>query len=187
MLENLSDKILIQQYLSGDSKSLEALIARYLKLIYSFVYKNVGSASDAEDITQEVFVKAWRNLKKFDQTRSFKPWVFQIAKNTSVDFLRKKKSIPFSRFENDEGKNVLVENLPAVPANILEKLSDKRVLSVALAHLSEKERRVVVSRHTDGMSFKEIAKEFGESVNTVKSRYRRSLANLRKAVNGDGK
>ena len=96
MPEPLEDKKLIQQYLKGDSKSLDFLIAKYLKMIYSFVYKNVGSQSDAEDITQEVFVKVWKNLKKFDQKKSFKPWIFQIAKNTSIDFLRKRKTIPFS-------------------------------------------------------------------------------------------
>ena len=96
MTELIEDKILIQQYLKGDEKSLEILIARYLKPIYSFVYKNVGNPSEAEDITQEVFIKIWKNIKKFDQNKNFKPWIFQIAKNTSIDFLRKKKSIPFS-------------------------------------------------------------------------------------------
>ena len=90
MTENLADKKLIQQYLKGDEKSLEILVVKYLKLIYSFVYKNVGNPAEAEDITQEVFIKVWKNMKKFDQNKSFRPWIFQIAKNTSIDFLRKK-------------------------------------------------------------------------------------------------
>ena len=56
----------------------------------------------------------WKNIKKFDQNKNFKPWIFQIAKNTSIDYLRRKKSIPFSRFENEKGQNLLVENFPGV-------------------------------------------------------------------------
>ncbi len=95
-----SDQKLIANYLAGDEKSLEILINRYLRPIYSFVYRHVGNGEVAEDITQEVFVKVWRNLKKFDQNKSFKTWIFTIAKNTSFDFFKKKKAIPFSELEN---------------------------------------------------------------------------------------
>ena len=182
MLETLNDKELIQQYLRGDGKSLDFLIERYLKLIYGFVYKNVGSEADAEDITQEVFVKIWKNIKKFDQEKNFKPWIFQIAKNTSIDFLRKKKSIPFSKFENEKGQNPLVDRIITPPVNLIGKLSDERTLAMAMQNLNEKEQKVIILRNTDGLSFKEIAEVFNESVNTVKSRYRRSLMNLKKNI-----
>lgn len=178
----IEDEKLIQLYIKGDEKSLEILIGRYLKMIYSFVYKNVGSQAEAEDITQEVFVKVWKNIKKFDQKKSFKPWVYQIAKNTSIDFLRKRKIIPFSKFENEKGQNMLVDNMPATPDNLLENLSDKNVLAGAMQGLSEKEQKIINMRHRDGMSFKEIAEVLQESINTVKSRYRRTLANLKKNI-----
>ena len=73
-----SDQKLIADYLGGDEKALEILIYRYLKPIYSFVYRYVGNEQEAEDITQEIFVKAWRNLKKFNQNKSFKTWIFTI-------------------------------------------------------------------------------------------------------------
>ena len=184
-METLTDKNLIQQYLKGDKQLFDVLVARYLKMIYSFVYKNVGSEAEAEDITQEVFIKVWKNMKKFDQNRNFKPWVYQIAKNTSIDFLRKKKTIPFSRFENEKGQNVLSENIAAKPANIIENLSDKKVLLAAMAGLTEKEQKIINFRHNDGMSFKEIAEAFKESINTVKSRYRRTLSNLKKNIKED--
>jgi len=182
MSETLEDKNLIQRYLKGDAKALDTLIENYLKMIYSFVYKNVGSQSDAEDITQEVFVKVWKNIRKFDQKKSFKPWIFQIAKNTSIDFLRKKKSIPFSRFENEKGQNPMVENIPAAPLNLIEKLSDQKTTVAAVQGLTEKEQKLVNLRHTEGLNFREIAEIFKESVNTVKSRYRRVLLTLRKNI-----
>ena len=182
MTDAPEDKNLIQQYLKGDSKALEILIARYLKLIYGFVYRSVGSPADAEDITQEVFVKVWKNIKKFDQNKSFKPWIFQIARNTSIDFLRKKKSIPFSRFENEKGQNPLVDNIAATPANLIERISDKKTLDTVMQSLSDREQKIINLRHDDGMSFKEIAEVFQESINTVKSRYRRTLAVLRRNI-----
>lgn len=186
MQETLSepDKKLIQQYLKGDSKSLDVLITRYFKQIYGFVYKNVGNVAEAEDITQEVFIKIWKNIKKFDKKRSFRPWIFQIAKNTSIDFLRKKKSIPFSKFENEKGQNSLVDNIVAAPLNLIGKISDKKTILAAMQNLTDKEQRVINMRHNDGMSFREIAETFQESVNTVKSRYRRSLMNLRRNIKG---
>ncbi|MCX6721516.1 MAG: RNA polymerase sigma factor [Candidatus Staskawiczbacteria bacterium] len=178
----IEDKKLIQQYLKGDEKSLEMLIGKYIKPIYSFVYKNVGNQAAAEDITQEVFIKIWKNIKKFDQRKSFKPWLFQIAKNSSIDYLRKKKSIPFSRFENEEGQNALIENIKAAPLNLVENLSDKRVLASAMEGLGKNEQKIINLRHVEGLSFKQIAEIFEESINTVKSRYRRTLSGLRKNI-----
>lgn len=176
------DTELIQKYLKGDEKSLEILVAKYLKPIYSFIYKNVGSVNDAEDIAQEVFVKVWKNIKKFDQKKNFKPWLFQIAKNASIDYLRKKKTIPFSKFENEKGQNILLESMVALPLNLIERLSDKRVLAVAMQNLSTKEQKIIQMRHEQGMSFQEIADTFEESINTVKSRYRRTLANMKAKI-----
>lgn len=182
MADKNEDKNLIRRYIKGDEKALEVLVKKYLKLIYNFSYKNVGVQAEAEDITQEVFIKVWKNIKKFDANKDFKPWIFRIAKNTAIDYLRKKKSVPFSRFENEKGQNVLLDNIAALPQNIMESLSDKRVLAAAMQGLSDKEQKIINLRHDYGMSFKEIAENFEESINTVKSRYRRILASLRKNI-----
>lgn len=175
----IEDQNLIQQYLKGDEKSLEILVEKYLKIIYGFIYKSVGDQAVAEDISQEVFIKVWKNLRKFDQKRNFKPWVFQIAKNTLIDFTRKKKSIPFSKFENEKGQNVLLDNMASKSANILDVLNNKRILATVLQKLDTKEQKLINLRHTQGMSFQEIADALGESINTIKSRYRRILKNIK--------
>lgn len=181
-MQEQNDIKLIKEYLKGDEKSLEILIEKYLKSIYSFSYKNVGNQADAEDITQEVFVKVWKNIRKFDQNKSFKPWIFQIAKNTSIDFLRKKKTIPFSRFENEKGQNFLIDNLEAVSSNFINIFSDRKILAAAMENLTQKEQKIIALRHNDGLSFREIADIFEESINTIKSRYRRTLISLRRKV-----
>jgi RNA polymerase sigma-70 factor (ECF subfamily) len=176
----LTDQEIIRRYLKGDEKSLEILIARYLKPIYGFIYKNVGDTAAAEDVTQEVFVKIWKNLKKFDQKKDFKPWIFQIAQNASIDYLRKKKTIPFSRFENEKGQNVLTENIKDETPDLLEVLNDKKILAEVMEILPEKDRKLISLRHGDGLSFREIAEIYEESINTIKSRYRRIIINIRK-------
>jgi len=178
-----TDQEVISQYLNGDEKSLEFLVKKYLKPIYGFVYKNVGDTASAEDITQEVFIRIWKNLKKFDQKKEFKPWIFQIAKNASIDYLRKKKTIPFSRFENEKGQNVLIENLSDSSPNLLKILNDKKSLTAIMETLPKKDRNLLNLRHRDGLSFKEIADITNESVNTIKSRYRRIIINLKNNPN----
>jgi RNA polymerase sigma-70 factor (ECF subfamily) len=182
---NRSDQQLVSDYLSGDEKSLEVLFGRYLKPIYSFTYRYVGGGQDAEDVTQEAFVKAWRNLKKFDQQKSFKTWIFSIAKNTALDFLKKKKAIPFSEFENEDGENALTETLAdpsPLPQELLEKADIVKILNAAIEKLSPKYRMVLFLRYNDHFTFREIAEILGESIDTIKSRHRRVLTMLRKLL-----
>jgi len=184
-MQDYSDKKLICDYLAGDEKSFEVLVKRYLRPIYSFIYRYVGSAQDAEDIAQDVFVRIWRHIKKFDQKRSFKTWVFSIAKNACIDFLRKKKTIPFSRFEKENGENALLETLAdssPLPDELLERKGIGEIFKKAMESLSPKYRMVVFLRYNDHFTFREIAEIFGEPLHTIKSRHRRALILLKKLL-----
>ncbi len=184
-MTNIGDEILIRKYLAGDEQSLELLIGQYLKPIYSFVSRYVGNSQEAEDITQEVFVRVWRNLKKFDQNKSFKTWIFSIAKNASLDFLKKKKAIPFSEFDTEEGGNRITDTLAdpsPLPLELLEKAGMAKILNVAMEKLSPKYRMVLFLRYNDHFNFREIAESLGESLNTITSRHRRALIVLRNLI-----
>jgi RNA polymerase sigma-70 factor (ECF subfamily) len=179
-----NDQQLVYDYIKkGDGKSLEILIRRYLKPVYGFVYKYVGNMQEAEDITQDVFVKVWKNLKKFDRQRSFKAWIFTIAKNTAIDFLKKKKTLQFADFENERGENALVEKFidpSPLPDELLERKGIREIFIKAAGKLFPKYRRVLLLRHEENMTFREIAESLGEPLNTVKSRHRRALIMLKK-------
>ena len=190
-----SDEQLIADYLAGDEGSLEILIQRYLKPIYSFTYRRVGGGQDAEDVTQEVFMKVWRNLKRFDQQKSFKTWIFPITKNTAIDFLKKKREIPFSEFsarggsafgrENEDGENMITETFAdpsPLPNELLEKVGMAQMLTSAMEKLSPKYRMVLFLRYNDHFNFREIAESLGEPLNTVKSRYKRALIKLKELL-----
>ncbi len=184
-VENLSDQQLVENYFKGDEKSLEILIGRYLKPIYNFTYRYVGNAQEAEDITQEVFVRTWRNLKKFDKERSFKTWIFSIAKNASIDFLKKKRAVSFAEFENERGENILAETISdssPLPNELLERKDLMGTLAKAIGKLLPKYRKTLLLRHNDNLTFREISETTGEPLNTVKSRYRRGLMMLKKLL-----
>ncbi|MFA6146272.1 MAG: sigma-70 family RNA polymerase sigma factor [Patescibacteria group bacterium] len=182
-MPEINDEQLIKKYLKGDEKSLEILIQQYLKPVYHFVYHYVNSVSDAEDITQEVFVRMWKNIRKFDRQKKFKTWLFSIAKNASIDFLRKKKTLPFSVFTDEKGNNILADTLKdnsPLPDEILEQKNAAQSLYSAIKKLSPKYRLVLGRHYNDDFTFREIAQSLNEPLHTIKSRYRRALISLKK-------
>lgn len=180
-----SDEQLISAYLRGNEKAFEILLKRYLRSVYNFIYHFVLVRQDAEDITQEVFVRVWKNLKKFNQRQSFKVWLFKIAKNTTIDFLKRKKVLSFSEFENKKDKKSLItklQELNSLQNTFLERVETSNLISSAMMTLSYKNRKVLFLRYYNNFTFQEIAKLLGESINTVKSRCRRAIMNLKKIM-----
>jgi RNA polymerase sigma-70 factor (ECF subfamily) len=167
-----TDQQLVLEYLGGDEKSLETLIKKYLGQIYGFVYKRAGNTQEAEDITQETFVKVWRSLKRFDVEKSFKAWIFSIAKNTCIDFMRKKKVLLYLEAVKEPGGN----------DKNLEHIGIAQFLSSATQKLTPQYQIVLSSYYDDNLNFREISEKTGESINTVKSRYRRAILELRKSI-----
>ncbi|KKU72723.1 MAG: RNA polymerase sigma factor, sigma-70 family [Parcubacteria group bacterium GW2011_GWA2_47_26] len=184
-MADYSDEQLIKDYLEGNKQTLEVLIGRYLKPIYGFVYRYLGDAHNAEDVTQDVFVKIWRNLKKFDRDKNFKTWIFTIAKNTCLDFLKKKRTVVFSEYETEDGENYLADNiadLSPLPPEILERTDIAQMLSAVMQKLSPEHRVVLFLHYNDHLTFREIAEALEEPIHTVKSRHRRALIMLRKLL-----
>lgn len=179
-MSNITDGQLINQYLKGDEKSLEILIKKYLKQVYNFIYRYVNNSTDAEDIAQEVFVKMWKNLKKFDQNKSFKPWLFTIAKNTCFDFFKKKKFISLSLFEDYGDKLV---DPSTNPNKLINSLDAQQKIIPAMEKLSPQYRLVLHLYYHDQLNFREISEKLNESINTVKSRHRRALVLLKNGIN----
>ena len=94
--QKLSDERLVALACKNNQVALEVLFSRYLKVIYNFIYRAVSDSFEAEDLTQEVFIKVWKNLSKFDQSKTFKPWLYKIAKNTYLDYYKTKQPSVFT-------------------------------------------------------------------------------------------
>lgn len=181
MLES-KDEQLIEEYFQGNEEAFKFLTERYLKLVYNFVLSYLGDIPAAEDITQEVFLRVWKNLKKFDRKKSFKTWLYSIAKNAALDWLKKKKAIPLSQFENAEGDNAVLDSLvdeSPLPDELLARKDLAQVLVAALDKLTPKHREVLLLYYRDQLNMGEIAEILAELVETIKSRHRRALIALK--------
>lgn len=186
MPEQTEDKKLIHDFLNGDDKSLETLIRKYLSPIYNFLYRLSGDKSSADDLTQETFIKVWKNLSHFDQNKNFKVWIFTIAKNTAFDFFKKKKTIPFSFFQDEEGNNKLDDlrdenNL--LPNEIMERENLAQELDKKLEKIPENYRIILLLHYKEDFSLNEIAQILEKPYNTIKSYHQRALLSLKRAFN----
>lgn len=173
-----SDADLIASFFRGDASALNALVARYLNLVFRFVVRMVGDEDKARDITQETFIKAWKALKSYDPERPFKVWILTVAKRTTIDTLRKKEALSFSHLaradEDDDFAETIADMQPRADAILLRQESE-RALQDLLATLPPKARAVVVMHDIEQLTFHEISEISSESLNTVKSRYRRAF------------
>lgn len=181
-MEELSDSELIKQYFKGNEQALNNLVKRYFKQVFFFAKTYAKNSAEAEDITQEVFVKAWKNLNKFEQDKKFKTWLFQITKNTCIDFLRKHKNFiaPESLDEQQMAENLerIVDKAP-LPEEVFQAAEFSQKLEEALSRLPKIYETAVVLHLRHDLTFQEISEVLNESINTVKSRYRRALFMIR--------
>jgi RNA polymerase sigma-70 factor (ECF subfamily) len=177
-----SDAQLISDYQAGSQEALEILVSRYLKTVYFFIARMVGQGSEADDITQDTFVKVWKNLDKYDPKQNFKTWVLSIAKNTTYDWFRKKKALNFSDLSGEGEENIFEDNLSdleLLPDEIFAQKELASILSGALDKIPLNQRTILVLHLEDELTFEEIAKIVDKPMNTVKSQYRRALLVLR--------
>ncbi len=177
------DETLIKEYLDGDEESFRIIIDKYTPSIYNFSIRFVG-VEYAKDITQDVFLKVWKNIKKFDNKKaSFKTWVFTIARNTITDYLRKKKMVSFSSLDGVEEsfESGIVDEV-ILPDEVLMKLEDRELLNNLLDGLPNNYKEVLILYYQEDITFKEIGEMLNKPLNTVKSYHRRALILLREKV-----
>jgi len=188
-MKNFTDEQLVKNYLRGNEKSLEELVRRYLPLIYNFSRRYSGDPDNASDIAQEVFVKVWKNLKKFNTSKNFRVWLFTIAKNTALDWLKKKNILPFSLLKEYQKDEEFLENIPdSKQISMIDRTYSSSLsqnLALAIEKLPAKYSVVIDLYHNSGLNFRQIAGFLKEPLNTVKSRYRRGLISLRKKLSPD--
>jgi RNA polymerase sigma-70 factor, ECF subfamily len=178
---NSNDRKIIERHLGGDEAAFSEIVKIYLRPIYNFVYRLTSDRDAAEDLTQEAFVKVWKNMKRYDQSKSFKTWLFVIAKNTTLDWFKKKKEIPFSKFVDEEGNNALdnISDGEILSDEILERENIAEELEKILEKIPLRYRAMLLLHYKEDFSLHEIAEILDEPYNTIKSRHQRGLGKLK--------
>jgi RNA polymerase sigma-70 factor (ECF subfamily) len=180
----LSDSQLLSQYTKGSEEAFAALLNRHQNRVFSTVYLIVKDQYIAEDLVQEVFIKAIKTIKsgKYNEEGKFLPWVLRIAHNLAIDHFRKNKRYPMIVME--DGNNVF--NTLAFSEDSVEEAQIKEdthnQLKQLIKELPDNQREVLVMRHYMQMSFQDIADATDVSINTALGRMRYALINLRKKM-----
>lgn len=172
------DEKLIADYLAGDEAALEKLIEKYRRMVYSLTWRMLGTAELAEEATQSVFVKLFKNIGKFKGKSSFKTWLYAIALNESRGYRRKLSREPAQAEEVD------IPDLSSNPERDLSREEERDLLRGALARLSFKQRSVVTLRINDELPFAQIAEALGMSVNSAKVNYQHGFKRLQEILTG---
>jgi RNA polymerase sigma-70 factor, ECF subfamily len=185
-----TDAALVRAVLRGDKNAFPVLLERHMDSVHKFAFRYVRNGEDADDVTQEAFVRAWKNLRRFDASKNFKTWLFTIAKNTALDILKKKRPLNFSQMaeEEDQLDALFAAHMdgPDLPDAIYERKLVKAELGAAVALLPANYQTVINMRYGNNLKFREIAEALDEPIDTVKSKHRRGLMMLRKFIRKEG-
>lgn len=170
-----SDVRLVARSKAGDTAAFNELVTKYRNRVYGTTYNLVRNEQDAWDLTQDAFLKAWRNLDRFKGDSSFFTWLYRIATNVSLDWLRRKQIE--SGVEFDETLGVKIEpsattapKPEAAPHRRLEGAEIRSQIDAAIGQLSAEHRTVILLREVENLAYEDIAQAMGTSVGTVMSR-----------------
>ncbi len=175
--------------LNNDEQAYGELMKRYKKPVYHMILKMIRNVDDAEDLTIEAFAKAFKNLHRFKKDYTFSTWLFRIATNNTIDFIRKKKLETFSlntSFKNDNGDsvNIDVEDHNLDPQEEAIKSQKIELVHVFVTKLPPKYQRLVRLRYFQELSYDEIAKELDAPLGTVKAQLHRARELMYDLVKG---
>ncbi|MDX5337882.1 MAG: sigma-70 family RNA polymerase sigma factor [Cyclobacteriaceae bacterium] len=175
-----------------DQTAYAMLMKRYKKAVYFMILKMIRDADDAEDLTMEAFAKAFRNLHRFKKDYTFSTWLFRIATNNTIDFIRKKKLKTMSlntTLSDDSGNSVTidVEDDENNPQDEFIKSQRIEMVRVFVDKLPPKYRKLVQLRYFDELSYEEIAQELEKPLGTVKAQLHRSRELLYEIASGKEK
>jgi RNA polymerase sigma-70 factor (ECF subfamily) len=183
------DQRLVDRVRAGDVRAFEALVRRYERWVFTLALRMVGNRQEAEDIAQEVFLKAYRGLQGFRGASRFSTWLYAIASHHCLNHLassearlRREVWDPEPVGDRKAGGASIVDRLPdgaAGPDTVLESRDLRQAIQNGLARLSEEHRLVLILRDVQGMSYEEIAKALGLELGTVRSRLHRARTDLK--------
>jgi RNA polymerase sigma-70 factor (ECF subfamily) len=163
----------IKKALKGDQIAYRAILKKYHDQVYNLLYRMVHDKDEVEDLTQEAFIKAFNSLRNFNEEFAFSTWLYKIATNNCIDYIRKKKLATFSidkPLESKDGEySFEIPDSTYEPDKTLIAGQRSKILEDAVNALPEKYRQVILMRHTEDKDYQEIADELKLPLGTVKA------------------
>ncbi|MCD6508652.1 sigma-70 family RNA polymerase sigma factor [Candidatus Poribacteria bacterium] len=180
------DYILVKRFQEGDFEAFNELVRRYRKRVYEIAYNFTHNPDDALDLTQEIFLRAFKSLGTFRHKSSFYTWLYSISRNYCIDYTRRKKR--YHEMEINEnlphkGENYLYSGSRiSSPDDKVEREELRRKIEEAIDSLPDMQRQVFILRHYEGLSLKEIAGVLNRSIGTVKANLFHATRKLREIL-----
>jgi RNA polymerase sigma-70 factor, ECF subfamily len=182
--EDAEDIRLMSLASAGDMTAFEELVERHQRLVVGTVGRMLGTNSDAEDIAQQVFVRVWKNVKRYEPRAKFTTWLLKITRNLVFNELRRRSrhpAVPLQSETEEEERPLKDERAVAPDASLLEHELQQAV-DAAIAQLPETQRMAVILRRYEELSYEEIAETLDQSVSAVKSLLFRARTQLRESL-----
>jgi len=184
-----SDSVAVARVKAGDGDAYRVLVERHSRGVFRLAFRMTGNQSDSEDVVQETFLRAYKQLHRWEARSSFSTWLYRIAANYSLDLMRRRKrhaevGLEEGRGSNEEGNDV-VHALPSPapgPDRLLASGNVQQCIAKTLDELSQQERTAFVLRHFEGQSIEEISAALGLSANAAKHSIFRAVQKLRRAL-----
>ena len=181
---------LVADAIAGSELAFRTLVERYQRPVFSLVLRMVRDHGIAEDVTQEVFVKAWRALGRYDPRRRFASWLFKIASNAAIDQLRRKK-LPTTPIESgDPDRSSILDRIEdersESPDTLVKRREISTALEAAITALRPEYRLVILLRFREELPYRDIAEVTGMPLGTVKTNLRRARREIEDRLRKDG-
>lgn len=164
-----TDIEIVKEVLAGRSEAFRELVARYKRSVYSLCFRMAHNHEEAEDLSQEVFIKIYQNLSKYDPAYKLSSWILRIAANTTIDFLRRKRLETVPLEEDIESKQEM-----ASAESIFFHQTNQRVIEGMIQGLPEEYRLLIILYHQQGLSYREMADACNIPMSKVKNRLHRA-------------
>src|SRR5207247_5038661 len=186
-LRESDDSAVVTAFLGGEERAFTELVERYQTRLLNFIYRTIGDRDRAEDLVQEVFIRVYRHLHRFDRSKKFSTWVYTIASNLAKNELRNRSRNPLVLFQTMSGNSeeddrpLQFEDTTSRPDDLYRKRHLREIVEESVAKLPEHHRNVFILRELEGKSYEEIAEITDCNLGTVKSplnRVRNSFAEI---------
>src|SRR5215208_6655762 len=187
-LRTQEDAAVVSAFLGGEERAFQELVERYQTRLLNFIYRTIGDREKAEDLVQEVFIRVYRHLHRFDRSKKFSTWVYTIASNLAKNELRNRSRNPLVLMQTvqknwqEDDRPLQFEDVTSRPDDMYRKRHLREIVEESVAKLPEHHRNVFILRELEGKSYEEIAEITDCNLGTVKSRLNRARNSIAEIV-----